>query len=196
MEKRTGQVKSAETFAKHLYGLFRGNLVHSLGLETEWKKTTPKAKGKRKSKPGRWTLALRKGDKVARFSEVFTDEQLMELERAPDWATRLPHPMLKRHGRRYLLAIEPLYFATRQLVRELFEDPKPRAAIRKLIAPWVAENRKSMAKAAAAAALAERSGSLLSGTDPVVNQTEIGATSNALRDATPVPPVNKSFLTG
>ncbi len=198
MEKKAGHVKSADTFAKHVYGLFRGNLIHSLGLETAWKKSTPKAngkKGKRKPKSGRWALALRKGDKVARFREVFTDEQLMELESAPDWATRLKAPILKRDAHRYLLAIEPLYFATRQLVREVFEDPGPRAAIRRLIKPWVTEERKIIAKAAAAAAAAG-SASLLSGTDPVFNQTQIGATLSPLRDATILPPIDKTFLTG
>jgi hypothetical protein len=197
MEKQTGHLKSADIFGKHLYGLFRGNLVHSLGLETAWKKSTPKAttkKRKRKGTPGRWTLALRKGDKVARFREVFTDEQLMELEQAPDWATRLKAPILKRDGRRYLLAIEPLYIATRHLVREVFEDGKPRAAIRKLIKPWVSEKRKSMAKAVAMAKTM-RSGAMLSGTDPVITQREIGATLNSLRNGTILPPINKAFLT-
>jgi hypothetical protein len=200
MEKQAGRVKSADTFAKHLYGLFRGNLVHSLGLETAWKKSVhkvvgKKVKGKRKAKPGRWTLALRKGDKVARFKAVFTDAQLMELENAADWATRLKSPILKRDGRRYLLAIEPLYFAARQLVREVFEDPAPRAAIRRLIKPWVTAKKKSEAAAAAKAARAVRSSEMMSGTDPVVSETSMGATATSLRDATILPPVNKTFLT-
>jgi hypothetical protein len=198
MEKQAGHVKSGDTFAKHVYGLFRGNLVHSLGLETVWRKSTPKAKrakGRPKPKPGRWSLALRTGDKVARFRDVFSDEQLMELEMAADWATRLRAPILKRDGRRYLLTIEPLYFATRQLVREVFEDPGPRAAIRRLIKPWVTAKRKSAAAAAKKLARGAREGAMLSTTDPVVNESSMNATATAMRGESLLPPIDKSFLT-
>jgi len=113
-------------FSIELYKSYRCNLVHSLGLTTEWSNTA-----KRHEVVTHGTYR-----KVTRQRELpRTEQQLAELDivlQRPDWLG----PTLSAADGAIRLNADALYWGVRRLTRDLAEDRSLRADAGQFVLPW------------------------------------------------------------
>jgi hypothetical protein len=111
IDPTTGQPDAAK-FADKLYGVYRCNLAHALGLSTKWD-----------DKLSRWAIKpLQVQTKVTRWEPLpVTEARLQELDKIGPWPANLP-PTLSQDGGVERLNVDAFYCGIRRLTQELAED--------------------------------------------------------------------------
>jgi hypothetical protein len=126
IDSTTGE-PDQEKFADKLYGVYRCNLAHALGLSTDWD-----------DQLRRWTIKpLPVQTKVTRWEPLpVTEDRLQELDKTGPWPANLP-PTLSQDGGVERLNVDAFYCGIRRLTKELAEDPALALGAVTVLSDWL-----------------------------------------------------------
>ncbi|MEJ1966518.1 MAG: hypothetical protein WDO56_35250 [Gammaproteobacteria bacterium] len=150
-DEPSGAIRTRRSFADTLYGMYRCNLIHSLGLNMA--RRTRMVRGKKRK--GRWMIVSSAERYVVARSLFNNPAQLDALERPTGRPAELP-ATLKRENGKIRLDVDALYCGVRRLVRAIAHDPVRQRIGERVLREWVIA--ETAADAARASQLATQSG--------------------------------------
>ncbi len=136
-------IRSRKIFADTLYGMYRCNLVHSLGLNMVRRIRVVKGKKRR----GRWTIVTAPDRYVVARSLLSSPAQLDEIERLTCRPPTLK-ATLKREDGKVRLDVDALYRGVRLLVHGLAREPMRQRIAERLLKEWLSAEKATEAERA------------------------------------------------